>query len=143
MEDRKILTEVYEILKYISEEDFNKIPDEVIKLIEENKDNDYMWKYNDKVSLIEQNMSRGTVAVLTYINMKYLLDSSQRKVVEDIIFYNQKKEEEAKKEKYSSNEIFKKVEFKNTNENEKALANVKKENKFAKILSKIKYLFQK
>ena len=147
MEDRKILTQVYEILKFLSEDEFNKIPIEIIKMIEENKDNNYIWKYNDTIPLKNQNIDRGTVAVLAYININYLLDPEQRKSVEDIILYNEKKAESLKREKYDPNKMFNKYKLNNSNieinkDENLALTKTKKDNIIIKIMNKIKFFLQ-
>ncbi len=148
MEDRKILTQVYEILKFLSEDEFNKIPIEIIKMIEENKDNNYIWKYNDKIPLKNQNIDRGTVAVLSYININYLLDTEQRKNIEDIILYNEKKAESLKREKYDPNKMFNKYKLNNSNAEininaDLAITKTKKDNIIIKIVNKIKRFLQK
>ena len=148
MEDRKILTQVYEILKLLSDDEFNKIPIEIIKMIEENKDNNYIWKYNDTIPLKNQNIDRGTVAVLSYININYLLDTEQRKNIEDIILYNEKKAESLKREKYDPNQMFNKYKLNNSNAEininaDLAITKTKKDNIIIKILNKIKRFLQK
>ena len=39
----KRLVEVDEILKYLSEEDYNKIPKSIIEAIKQNRDKTYTW----------------------------------------------------------------------------------------------------
>lgn len=41
----KRLVEVDEVLNYLSEEDYLKIPSNVIKIIKDHKDESYIWKY--------------------------------------------------------------------------------------------------
>lgn len=43
---KKRFVEVDEILKNLPEEEFNKIPSNLIKLIRENKDSNYRWNYD-------------------------------------------------------------------------------------------------
>ena len=43
----KRLVEVDEVLSYLSEENLNKIPEEVRNIIKENKDKDYTWKFDE------------------------------------------------------------------------------------------------
>ena len=43
----KSLVEVQEILNYLPDEDYEKIPDEIINLINENKDPNYIWNYDE------------------------------------------------------------------------------------------------
>lgn len=59
--------EVLEILKYISREDYNKIPKNKIELFQINANNDYHFTYNPEKTLNEQNVSKiakGIIAIL-------------------------------------------------------------------------------
>lgn len=60
-------TEVLEILKYISREDYNKIPKNKIELFETNANDNYHFIYNPSKTLNEQNVSKiakGIIAIL-------------------------------------------------------------------------------
>lgn len=46
-EYNKKLVEVDEILKHLSQENYNKIPEEIKVAIAENKDKEYKWTYDD------------------------------------------------------------------------------------------------
>lgn len=48
------LTEVDAILNELSMQEYNKIPDEVIDFIDENKDINYKWEYDYDKSLENQ-----------------------------------------------------------------------------------------
>lgn len=76
----KRLVEVDEILNYLSEEDLLKIPEEVRNTIKENKDKEYVWKYDVSKELKEQNLSRDTIILLSYLNMEYLLNEEQKNI---------------------------------------------------------------
>lgn len=143
----KSLTEVYEVLKHLSEIEFNKIPKEAIDIIIQNKDNEYNWQYDDSKDLINQNLSREAIAILSYINLEYLLSDEKRKLMEEIYEINQRKLEEKKKDLYKKDEIFKNREIvKNEGAptKEKNVSLVKtKENIFTKFINKIKRLLTK
>ena len=51
-------SEVLEILKYISKEDYNKIPQEKLNVFKANASKDYKFKYNPQKTLDEQNVSK-------------------------------------------------------------------------------------
>lgn len=141
MEDKKVLTEVYEILKHLSSESFNKIPSNVINLIKENKDENYIFKYDVSKSLQEQNISRDAVAVLSYINMEYLLNDRQRKFIENLHKQNEDDLEQQKREKYNSNTLF-------SNQNKSinkdtALVEYTKEKWYKKFINKIINIFKR
>ena len=141
----KSLTEVYEVIKRFSEYEYNKIPKETIDVIVQNKDNEYNWKYDDSKSLLEQNLSREAIAILSYINLEYLLSGEKRNLMEEIYKMNERKLEQKKSELYKTDELFKN---RNIVENEEAQIkenNVSlievKENIFTKFIKRIKSLF--
>lgn len=141
MEDKKVLTEVYEILKHLSIENFNKIPSNVINLIKENMDRDYIFKYDVSKSLKEQNLSRDAVAVLSYINMEYLLNDKQREFIENLHRQNEEELEEQKREMYNSDTLF-------TNKNriinnDTALVEYSKEKWYKRLINKIFNIFKR
>lgn len=103
----KRLVEVSEILNHLKKSDYDKIPKEVIDIIEKNKDKEYIWKYDETKDLKNQNVSKDTIAILSYINMQYLLNKEQRKFAQEIFNENQKKLENLKKDKYNSDNLFK------------------------------------
>jgi len=87
----KRLSEVDVIIKLLPEEDYNKIPKDLIKMIDDNKDNDYLWEYDERKKLHEQGLNRNTIAILSYINMNYLLNEEQKKCLEEIHENNQRR----------------------------------------------------
>lgn len=137
----KRLVEVDEILNYLSEEDLMKIPEEVRMAIKENKDTEYLWHYDESKPLKEQNVSRDTIAFLSYLNMEYLLNEKQKEFMQQIHELNDKKLEEAKLEKYGVEDLFKRNKTQQE-EIEQELSLVEyKENFFTKVISKIKNFF--
>ena len=102
----KRLVEVDEVLSYLSEENLNKIPEDVRNLIKENKDKDYTWKFDETKELKDQDLSRDTIIILSYLNMEYLLNEEQKKLMEKIHEFNERKQEKEKQEKYNEDNIF-------------------------------------
>lgn len=84
----KRLVEVSEVLKYLTVSDFEKIPKKVIAAIEKNKDKTYFWNYDNTKDLKDQNLCKDTIAILSYINSRYLLNGKQREIVQDIYMLN-------------------------------------------------------
>lgn len=137
MEDKKVLTEVYEILKHLSSENFNKIPSNVINLIKTNKDDKYVWNYDTTKSLTEQNISRDAIAVLSYINMEYLLNNQQREFIENLHRQNEEVLEQLKRKRYNSDNLFNNK-TRHTNINtDIALIEYPKEKWYKRLFSKI------
>ena len=142
----KRLVEVDEILTHLSEEDLNKIPEDVRTLIKDNKDKNYIWKFDETKELGEQNLNRDTVIILSYLNMEYLLNEEQKKLMEQIHKYNEEKAEAEKQNKYSTQDLFKdkkEIKSQNTENTENAQMIVIKENFFTRIINKIKSIFIK
>ena len=134
----KRLVEVDEILKYLSEENLQKIPEELRKAIKENKDKNYIWKYDKTKELKEQDVNIDTIALVAYLNMKYLLNEEQKKIMNEIVKINSKIVEEEKRKKYDTDNLFKKEQYEERNEVEKKELILKKENILCKILKTIK-----
>ena len=139
----KRLVEVDEVLKYLNVDELKKIPEEIRQMIKANKDKDYIWKYDENKKLKNQNLSRDTFAFLSYLNMEYLLNEEQKKLMNQIHMENERKEEEIKSEKYKTDDLFKK----NTNKIEtKSYQNdleivEYKETIFRRVINKIKKFF--
>lgn len=158
MEYSKCLVEVDEVLKYLNPEELIKIPDNVRKAILDNKDKNYEWKYDVSKKIEDQNLNRKSIAILSYLNMEYLLNEEQRKFMEQIHRVNEQKQEEEKRKNYNLDNIFKdkgniqennivQVASKEATNKEsiesKNLALTKKEEWYTKILLYIKGLFHK
>lgn len=106
MEYSKCLVQVDEILNYLNLEELKKIPENVRKTIKDNKDKNYTWKYDVSKKLEEQNLNRKSIAILSYLNMEYLLNDEQRKLMEQIHRVNEQKQEEEKRKQYNPKNIF-------------------------------------
>lgn len=84
----KRLVEVYEVLKYLSEDDYRKIPKSLIEAIKQNKDKNYNWYYNAAKKLKDQDLCDDTIAILSYINMNFLLNDKQKEFVNKLHLIN-------------------------------------------------------
>ena len=137
MEYSKCLVEVDEVLKYLNPEELKKIPDNVRKAITDNKDKNYEWKYDESKKLEDQNLNRKSIAILSYLNMEYLLDEKQKSFIEQLHRLNEQKIEEQKQKSYANKDLFKKrdksesIEKSNTQEKDTFLTEYK-ENYFTR-----------
>ena len=104
---KKRFVEVDEIIKYLPKKEFSKIPSNLIDLIEKNKDSKYIWKYDNNKKLEEQNIHKDAIAILSYINMKYILEDNQKMLMKNLHNYNEMKSEKLKREKFNPKTIFK------------------------------------
>lgn len=107
MEYTKCLVELDEVLKYLNTEELEKIPYEIRNAIKEKKDKNYVWNYDESKDLSDQNLNRKTIAMLSYLNMEYLLNDEQRMLMEKLHRLNEEKLEREKSKKYNPNNIFK------------------------------------
>ena len=145
-------TEVLDILKYISKEDYEKIPKSKIKVFEENSNKNYSFTYDENKTLDEQNVSEITKAIIAILFRDYWATKEQRYIII-------KKQQEIKDQKQK--ELMAKFE-QNKNISEKDLKKVnvasdldididyargtnletyKEENIFKRIISKIRGIF--
>lgn len=129
--------EVYEILKYVKKEDFDKIPKEFVQMVESKMNKQYEFKYDSTIEFENCNILKETKAILAYIFIHYWGSEEQVKKIK--LKYRQDliKEEEDKKIKYSYTDIFKP---KVVEENQKSIQIIEKKRKniFINIINKIK-----
>lgn len=84
----KRLVEVDEVLKHLSEGYYKKIPEEIVEVIKQNKDKNYTWNYDTSKKLKDQDLSDDTIAILSYINMEFLLNNEQKDFVNRLHILN-------------------------------------------------------
>lgn len=112
-------SEVLEILKSISKEDYDKIPSEEISVFEENKNRNYNFKYNPNKTLNEQNVSKEAKYIIAILFRDYWASPEQKakiikKEKQDEFLLENKKEN-----KFDPNLVFKKPNLKIAEDKEK------------------------
>jgi len=142
-EYRVAYTEVVEILKYVPDEDVQKIPEEKLVFYKNNMDNEYTYKLDMTKEFEEQEMSEITKAILANIFRDYWATPYQKEKIEAKEKYDLEKLEEEKREKYNPDNIFKNKKEKIFVENTNLPVEIKKETFFKKLISFIKGLFNK
>jgi len=133
-------SEVLEILKYISEEDYDKIPQNKIELFKTNSNKDYKFIYNPEKTLDEQNVSKRAKAIIGVLFRDYWATDSQREKI--IIKQNNDRLflEEQKKSLYDIEDIFRIRNVNNENKVEEITQMiVNKESFIKKCINKIKF----
>ena len=133
------------ILKKLDENYINKIPTEIWDFIEKNKDDQYTFFYDDNIELLNQNLNIDTIAILSYINMQYLLDEKSKKEVEEILIKDGAFLEQQKMKKYNPENIFKNKEnIENKGERDVSMIEVKEKYKwYQKIISFFRKMWRK
>jgi hypothetical protein len=141
MEDnyKKAYKEVVEILKFVSKENVDKIPKEMLDMFEEEQDKEYNFKVDTTKSFEEQLLLEETKAIFSNIFRDYWANDYQRNVIIEKENMDRIKWEE---EKYDSKDLFKNNQknFNKQNNNDKVDVNltvIKKENSFKKLIDKI------
>ena len=138
----KAFSEVDTILEYSNEEIRNKIPNDFILLIKNNKDVNHKLVLDEKKPLNEQKLLIETREILALIYRDYLCSEDKRK---ELIRVNNQKLEEINK-KYDIQNIFEQRKNKTSidNENEEILPEIiNKEKWYKKIFNFIKKLFKR
>lgn len=139
-------TEVLEILKNISQEDYNKVSKGKINLFEHNANKEYIFNYDSTKTLEEQNVSKTARAIIAILFRDYWATDEQRNKIK--AFQNNKRHqiEEENRQKYNTDI------FKNRNNSAAEVINEQaenmqlveyKENIFKKILRFFRKMFGK
>lgn len=99
-------SEVLEILRYVSIDDYNKIPKRQIEFFENDSNKDYDFFYNPHKTLEEQNVSKRAKAIIAIIFRDYWATDIQRDRIIVKQNHDRMKLENEKQARYSSNHIF-------------------------------------
>ena len=148
---RNAYTEVYTILQDLDEEEYNKIPPEVIETLDTNRNKEYEYFLDDELELKDQPMLPETKAILFNLFRDYLATPEQKTKI--IRMQNEARQKnELKKQQMYNTDVFANKSINKTtklnenevktNNNEKQIVEYK-ENIFKRILNKIKSLFMK
>lgn len=135
-------SEVLDVLQHSELEVIEKIPLEIIRKIKEKSSKEYISKPSDDIDF---NISEKAKSILAVIYQDYLCDDDvEAEEFRQRLIDNEIKYQEELRKKYSSNDIFKKVETskQNSNSSENVQMMEYKESIFKKVLNKIKMWFK-
>ena len=145
MSNRKnAYAEVYTILQELNEEEYNKIPPEVIKTIEANRNEEYEYELDDELDLKDQPMLPETKAILFNLFRDYLATPEQKAKI--IRMQNEARQKnELKKQQMYNTDVFADKPNESLTENNNEIMQIVeyKESIFKRILNKIKSFFIK
>ena len=135
-------SEVLEILKYISKEEFNKVPQDMLEMFKANASNNNEFVYNPRKTLQEQNVSETARIIIAILFRDYWATENQK---EKILKKQNYDREKIKEEMYNTTNIFQKH---NTQQTENCIKNEVamieyKESIFTKIKNWFKHFFNK
>ena len=99
----KDFTEVNQVIKHMEPEDVKKISPNFLKMITDNLDENYDFKYNDTKKVYEQNLSKNARIIISIIYIKYLATEEEKKFYYGRLLEDKKLDEE----QFSSKNMFK------------------------------------
>ena len=99
-------TEVYGILEQLSEEDFNKIPPQVVETIRENQNSEYDFELDEELELKDQKLLPETKAILFNLFRDYLSEPWQKEKIIKMQAEERYKNELEKHKKYENFNVF-------------------------------------
>ena len=133
-------TEVYEIIKQLDEEEYNKIPSEVIKAIEENRNTEYEFDLDEDIELKDQELLPETKAILFNLFRDYLSTAEQKEKIIKMQAEERLKNEQKKAKQYNSDLFANKQKVQSVEREHIELIEYK-ENIFKRIFNKIRQFF--
>ena len=143
---KKAFVELEAVLKCLNYDDYNKIPKNLINEIEQNKDKEYKYEYNETLEYYKWNFMPETKALLYNIFKNYLATEKQMEDLRKKELIEINKLEEEKKKKYNTENIFKNSGLKNSQQEKKDKECNKiikyKESFIKRIFRKIKSIFK-
>lgn len=135
--------EVYIILDSLVEEDYKKIPPELIETIYRNMNQDYKYELDEEQELSTQKMLPETKAILFNIFRDYLSTEEQKQKIIRMQKEERQKNELKKREQYNTDVFANKEQTNNPEIQKEQVSLIKyKENIFKKIINKIKNIFK-
>lgn len=139
----KAYTETLEIMKYMPEEEVNKIPKGIIEMFENKRDKSYVFTLKETDDFANLNILDETEAIFVNIFKDYWATPEQKKKIIEKQNYDKSVIEKEKKEKYNYNDLFSKKEVNNIKENvdNQTMLVEYKETFFTKFVNFIKNIF--
>lgn len=134
--DRKALTEVYSIIKLLEEDNFKKIPPNIVDAIRYNMDLKYEVDYS---KLMDNELLEDTKKILSVLYIDYLASYEERNII-----YRMENLKFAQNDDIFLNSKSKNIKYNTLNENNnQELIEIKNESLIKKIISRLKNLFER
>ena len=138
-------TEVYEILSCLNNEEYLKIPEELIEVFEENRNLEYEYEINDEQDLSKQPMLKESKAILLNLFRDCLATPEQNQKIKqwlqaDRVYLENQKQKQYNNNVFENNKKYEKI----NNEESKTILPVviKKQSIFYRIINKLKSFFK-
>ncbi len=98
MNDKKVNSEVYGVLKTLDSQLLNRLPQALLEYIKNNSDESLIPNIKKGTPLKDMPISRDAQAFITLLNLQYFCQSTdEKKQIIDRIVENEKNEQKAKK----------------------------------------------
>ena len=97
----KELKEVSEILKFFPQNELNKISKNFLNYIEENKDDEYEFEWNEENEVNLNTVLPGTITLLQMIFLNYYASEEEAKEINEILDENERTFQQKAYEKYN------------------------------------------
>ena len=138
-------SEVLEILRYIPQEDYDKIPKEKIEFYNKNANKNYIFNYDPDKTLEEQKVSDITKGIIILLFRDYWATDKQKEKIIAKQVYDRKKLEEEKRAMYNPDDIFKNniSDTENNTSENVAIVEYLEQKWYQKIITKILNIFRK
>ena len=125
IQTRQAYSEIDEFLRLLSEEQRNKIPQKLREFFKEEKDQEYFKNIDRDIPIKDQNLKEETLGIIALLNLQYWCkDEEEKKRLQSIYAQNEKEYQDMLYEKYDPNDIFKKKEENEVENNVKQEKNV-------------------
>ena len=108
----KACVEALEVITKLPKEDYSKIDNSFIEVLQKNKDKNYSFELNPDKSMEEQNILKETKNILAYVFLNYLATKEEKEIVTKKLQKDVMQAEMKKREKYPTN-VFERNELKN------------------------------
>jgi len=141
---RQAYSEVDEFLSLLSEQERNKIPENLREIFRQEKDKDYIKGINPSIEIKDQNLLEETLAIIAMLNLNYICEDEEEKArLREVYANNEKKYQDIFQVDFNADEVFGTKDEYFTQKLEEQIIVPVKENIFQKIINKIKRLFRK
>ena len=144
---KNALVELETIINCLDCQEYEKIPADIIKAIENNKNDNYIFEFDKNLDYKDWKLMNETKALLYNIFREYLATKEQKDYLIEAERYQMLKQEQEKINRYNSNDLFKKSNrdrnenFDNTNVPTQNLPKPVKQSFIQEIIKKIKNFF--
>ena len=140
---KNALVEVESALNCLNKYEYEKIPVNIIEMIKTNKNEDYVYEYDENLNYDEWKFMPETKAILYNIIKKYMLSTEQVEFLNKKEIYENNIKEKEKKKLYGEINIFKKDDEQRKKDSNNEIIKYENKNIIKKIINKIKQFFRK